>query len=127
MEATPPFHRLFFIERDAKNVAALQHLTEGDPRASVISGEANEQVGRICANTNWLNTRGVIFLDPFGNSVEWNTLESVIATKALDVWYLFPLAGVYRNAPRDRDALTQDPRNRCVGRTVLCSTRDNST
>jgi three-Cys-motif partner protein len=51
----------------------------------------------------------VIFLDPYGNSVEWGTLQEVAKTK-LDVWYLFPLFGVYRNAPLDQAALTPDKR-----------------
>src|ERR1700737_4789718 len=32
--------------------------------------------------------------------LEWSTLEKVAATKAIDVWFLFPLAGLYRQATR---------------------------
>jgi three-Cys-motif partner protein len=52
----------------------------------------------------------VIFLDPFGNHVEWATLSEIAATKSLDVWYLFPLAGVYRNAPIAIDSLSDQKR-----------------
>jgi three-Cys-motif partner protein len=71
----------------------------------VISGDANNEVRRLCANTDWKKTRGVVFLDPFGATVDWQTLEAIARTKALDVWYLFPLFGLYRNAPHNRAAL----------------------
>jgi len=32
--------------------------------------------------------------------VEWKTLQAVAATRAIDVWFLFPLAGLYRQATR---------------------------
>jgi three-Cys-motif partner protein len=111
LETDPPFHRLIFIENDPKNLDSLQRLADADPgrRAAVVPGDANDEVVRICKRTPWQKTRGVLFLDPYGNSVEWSTLREVASTK-LDVWYLFPLAGVYRNAPRDQEALTDDKR-----------------
>jgi three-Cys-motif partner protein len=112
LETEPSFHRLTFIERGARNVASLRLLVATDPhrrRATVVEGDANAEVVRVCRQTDWIKTRGVIFLDPFGNSVEWSTLEEVARTK-LDVWYLFPLSGVYRNAPLDQAALTADKR-----------------
>ena len=39
-----------------------------------------------------------MFLDPYGMEVEWKTLQAVAATRAIDVWFLFPLAGLYRQA-----------------------------
>lgn len=111
LETDPPFHRLTFIEKDVKNIASLRKLADADSgrRAKVVPGDANDEVARICKQTSWIKTRGVIFLDPFGNSVEWTTLQQVARTK-LDVWYLFPLSGVYRNAPLDLGALTDDKR-----------------
>jgi three-Cys-motif partner protein len=32
--------------------------------------------------------------------LEWSTLEKIAATKAIDVWFLFSLAGLYRQATR---------------------------
>jgi three-Cys-motif partner protein len=111
LETDPPFHRLTFIEKDARNIASLRVLADADPgrRATVVPGDANDEVTRICKQTPWSKTRGVIFLDPFGNSVDWTTLQDVARTN-LDVWYLFPLSGVYRNAPLDQAALTSDKR-----------------
>src|SRR5258708_14461741 len=33
--------------------------------------------------------------------LEWSTVEKGAATKAIDVWFLFPLSGLYRQATRD--------------------------
>jgi three-Cys-motif partner protein len=110
LETTPPFHRLFFVESDPKNIKSLRSLAEADARrrATVVEGDANEEVRRICREIDWRRKRGVIFLDPFGNTVDWPTLKAVAETKALDLWYLFPLSGVLRNAPHNRAALTAD-------------------
>lgn len=106
----PPFTRLFFIDRKPANIRALEALRARDSRVSVIAGDANVEVEKIIDAIDWQKTRGVIFLDPFGNSVGWKTLE-VIGKTNLDLWYLFPLSGVYRNAPNDHSQLTRDKRD----------------
>jgi three-Cys-motif partner protein len=40
-------------------------------------------------------------------TVPWTTLELVASTKALDVWYLFPLSAIYRQAANDFDKIDQ--------------------
>ena len=111
LQTNPPFDQLFFIERDTKKVRALERVLSNfsHHNAQVLQGDANTEVQRLCRSTNWQNTRGVAFLDPFGNSVDWSTIKELSKTK-LDIWYLFPLSGVYRNAPIDRSRLTQDKR-----------------
>jgi three-Cys-motif partner protein len=37
-----------------------------------------------------------MFLDPFGMQVEWKTIELIAATKAIDLWSLFPIGAVNR-------------------------------
>ena len=56
-------------------------------------------IRKLCCEIDWRRTRGVIFLDPFGASLEWQTLKVIAATEALDVWYFFPLSSIFRNAP----------------------------
>lgn len=105
----PPFDRIIFVENAAKNIAALSKVALQFPKAyvEILRGDANVEVRKLCKSIDWRDTRGVIFLDPFGNSVEWSTIVEIGKTK-LDVWYLFPLSGVYRNAPVDRNDLTPD-------------------
>jgi three-Cys-motif partner protein len=51
-----------------------------------------------------------MFLDPYGMSVSWETLKAVAETGAIDVWFLFSLSGLYRQAARSADAIDDDKR-----------------
>jgi three-Cys-motif partner protein len=110
----PAFHHICLIEQDAGKIPALQKAIKASPNKSahIRQGDANEIVRSICTRTAWRGAasvgkgiRGVIFLDPYGMEVEWRTVEAIGETQALDCWYFFPLAGLYRNAPHDPDRL----------------------
>jgi three-Cys-motif partner protein len=103
LEVTPAFDHIHLIDLKAKHAAALQALAgAGDAaRVTVHRQDANAALQSILSRTNWQSTRGVLFLDPYGMHVQWNTLEAISRTKALDVWYLFPLSAVYRQAAKD--------------------------
>ena len=46
----------------------------------------------------------MLFLDPYGMQVEWKTIEAIAATKAIDLWVLFPLGiGVNRLLKKSGD------------------------
>jgi three-Cys-motif partner protein len=85
-------------------------MTAGDGRVTIHDGDANAAIRKLCGEIDWRRTRGVIFLDPFGASLQWGTLKVIAATKALDVWYLFPLSSVFRNAPHALEKLTPEKR-----------------
>jgi three-Cys-motif partner protein len=110
IEVRPAFHQLTFIDRDPKHCEALRAVRDAHPdrNIAVEEGEATTVLNALLSRRNWAGCRGVLFLDPYGMSVPWETLEAVRATKALDVWYLVSLAGLYRQAARDKDALTPD-------------------
>ena len=40
---------------------------------------------------NWDVSRAVVFLDPYGMTIDWHTLETIAATKAIDLWILLPV------------------------------------
>ncbi|WP_210178843.1 three-Cys-motif partner protein TcmP, partial [Agrobacterium sp. LY4] len=96
-------------QQDPAKVSGLQSLLSRHPTkpARVRSGDANEIVQRICRKYDWHREkiRGVIFLDPYGMEVSWDTVKAIADTQALDCWYFFPLSGLYRNAPRDPSKL----------------------
>ena len=95
LRIAPPFHRYIFIEKDAERCAELEKLrSEFAPlaeRISVLNGDANEALQALCKTENWSGQRGVIFLDPFGMQVSWETIRAIADTKAIDLWILFPL------------------------------------
>lgn len=92
LEIDPPFHRYVFIERDAEKVDELRALVARYPNrhCDILAGDANAKLAEVVKATDWGMTRAVTFLDPFGSHVNWDTLELLAATKATDLWYLFP-------------------------------------
>jgi three-Cys-motif partner protein len=111
----PPFQRLDFVEDDPRRFSALQNLCVGRPEATAHAGDANAVLTELCRNTVWRGAgasgngiRAVLFLDPYGLTVDYTTLQTVSRTKAIDVWYLFPLAGLYRQAARHETAISPD-------------------
>lgn len=102
VDVQPPFDFVVFIENKASYAAALRELAANYPhrRITIVRDDANEALKSLVAANQWRSTRAVLFLDPYGMQLEWSTLEKVAATKAIDVWFLFPLAGLYRQATR---------------------------
>ncbi len=105
--ANPPFHKYCFIELRPKKLAALRTLVKEypDKTIEVIRSDANAALKTLCEKYRWKDERAVLFLDPYGMDVEWSTLEAIAKTGAIDVWYLFPYAGLYRQAAMDADAM----------------------
>lgn len=103
----PPFDSVTLIERDAKRAASLHRLCEAFPhvRTRVIHGDANDEVPGMLKGFA-RNDRVLMFVDPCGMDFAWSTLEQIGATEIVDVLYLFPLSGVYRQAANDAAAIT---------------------
>ncbi|WP_071923668.1 three-Cys-motif partner protein TcmP [Chelatococcus daeguensis] len=110
IEVEPPIQKIVLIEQDQARYAELEALRAEFPNRQIVlrHGDANAHVQRLCAETNWRGpqaerrgVRGVIFLDPYGMEVSWQTVTAIAKTKALDCWYFFPLSGLYRNAPHN--------------------------
>lgn len=88
-----PFDEYFFIEKDAKFAGKLHELKSEfpDTKITILNGDANVKIVEICNRINWKRTRAVVFLDPFGMHVNFNTLLRLAQTNAADVLNLFPL------------------------------------
>jgi three-Cys-motif partner protein len=97
-----PFHKYLFIEKSKARVDELESTIKRDypklfPRCTLKHGEANSLLRQWCSERNWTKERAVVFLDPYGMQVEWETVEALGATEGVDLWYLFPLGvGVSR-------------------------------
>lgn len=107
LQTVPRFSRYYFIEQDAEKCTELEKLkldfSEQASDIRIIKGDANAAIQQICKSP-WKrkNLRGVLFLDPFGMNVSWETIEAVARTEAIDMWYLFPLGvGVNRLLKKD--------------------------
>ncbi|PHZ85897.1 three-Cys-motif partner protein TcmP [Paremcibacter congregatus] len=96
----PQFQELYFIEKDQAKIENLQKIKQENQNRNItiLKGDANYHVKKTCQNIKWNRKRGLLFLDPYGMEVEFETLKAIAATKRIDVCYLFPLAGVFRQA-----------------------------
>lgn len=109
----PDFRHLVFIEKDAKRFAALEGLKSEFANRDIacLRGDANEELRDIFQTGPWRERgrsglqRAVVFLDPYGMSVRWDTLRFLADTRRADVWYLFPLHAALRQLSHDHSAL----------------------
>lgn len=112
IEVSPKFDRLVFMDSKAAHCAALRELAKQHPNREivVIETDANHAIQSAIRWDGWKQTRAVMFLDPYGMDVEWATLVAIAATKAIDVWFLFSLSGLYRQATRRRSDIDASKR-----------------
>jgi len=106
LQVEPRFDKYIFIERDASRFTELQGLKEEYPLLRedilLINSEANIYLNELCQKRSWASRRALIFLDPFGMQVTWDTIVAIANTQAVDLWILFPL-GVAVNRLIRRD------------------------
>jgi len=119
LEAVPPFDRYIFVETDPNNIRSLKDLKKEHrdmaTKIEIVQGDANAFLTEYCRKENWRSARAVVFLDPFATQVEWSTIKAVAATRAIDMWYLFPLMAVNRLMARDPDKAIRDRLNAIFG------------
>lgn len=110
LELDSPFDRYVFIDKKLDHVNQLRAMVGREfpaleNRCQFWNGDANDLLRELCQiHVDWKKSRAVVFLDPYGMSVSWNTIRLLAETKAVDLWVLFPLAqGVNRLLTRDRE------------------------
>lgn len=103
LEVSPKFNQYIFIEKDESNIFELNKLKNDfiDLNIQIINSDANTYLNKLCTETNWKRNRAVLFLDPYGMQVPWNTIKLIAQTQAIDMWYLFPLMAVNRLLKKD--------------------------
>jgi three-Cys-motif partner protein len=110
LQVEPRFHKYFFIEKHPKRCTELEKLKDEFPDKKediVIEPEdANTYLQKFCRTIDWRTRRAVMFLDPYGMQVEWETIRAIGATKAIDLWILFPLGvAVNRMVTKDGEII----------------------
>lgn len=99
------FDRYLFIETNSKRIKELERL-RAEFRNTYIrieNADANSVIADLASKPIWdcNKFRGVIFIDPYGMQVSWETLKAINITESFDIWYLFPINAVCRQAARD--------------------------
>ena len=121
LQVDPPFHKLAFIEGHRGRFQSLEKIKAEHPERGIVclNGDANEKLTEIFGRPPWSqqregkgSCRGLCFLDPYGMNVEWATLKLLAETRAVDVWYLFPLEAVSRQLAGTLDRVDENKQRR---------------
>jgi three-Cys-motif partner protein len=123
LQVEPPFDSYVFIERNRERCEALESLKSDFPQRAndvrIRRGDANHEIQKMCG-ANWTGRRAVLFLDPYGMEVDWETIKAVAASRAIDMWLLFPLGiGVNRMLTKRPEDIPESWRRRL---TILLGT-----
>jgi len=115
LEVKPEFERYIFIEKNEDRFRELEKLKTEFPdkkdRIILINEEANSYLNNLCKKS-WKKHRAVMFLDPFGMQIKWKTLEIIAKTKAIDLWFLFPLGQAVNRLLRRNGSIIEANRKR---------------
>jgi three-Cys-motif partner protein len=95
IELPIPFDRYHFIDKSKQSLAQLKERLVGlkpelAERMYFHPGDVNVEVPKIIRTLNVRRNRAVVFADPFGMQVDWETIEAVAACQIIDFWYLVP-------------------------------------
>jgi len=92
-----------------------EEFKDKEKKIDLINTDANSWIIDRCNNYKWQNNRAVLFLDPYGMQVNWETIKAIANTEAIDLWYLFPFGiGVNRLLKKDRLFIAKPKRQRCL-------------
>lgn len=93
LETEPAFDHFIFIDTKQNHILELIELKEkyNKKDIEIVKEDSNRFLQRWCTKMDWYRNRAVAFLDPYGAQVEWETIKAISATKAIDLWLLFPL------------------------------------
>jgi three-Cys-motif partner protein len=101
LKISHPFRSYIFIEKENWRVDKLKGLQAEFPNLNIRikQGDCNTIiVNEIVTQIRFENfNRGIIFLDPFGMDIEWETIEGIASTRALEIFLNFPVMAINRS------------------------------
>lgn len=119
LELQFPFTNYIFVEHAPERIASLEKLKAefGASRQIHIRQEDCTKYlrNKIAGNPklNWKFNRALVFLDPFGMQVRWETIKALADTKAIEIFLNFPVGmAIQRLLPRRPDKFSESQRRR---------------
>lgn len=105
LSLNPPFHHYRFVDVKPDHARSLEELVSRYPTrdALAVEGDGNKFIQQEFRKPLWTRSgfrfggpRALVFLDPYGLAVEWETLRTLAACGKADVWFLANLSGSLR-------------------------------
>ena len=106
LEIAHQFTDYVFVEKDEDRIEELRTLEEAHKQTTHVhirNEDCNEYLRRFLNRSSgrWRRMRGVVFLDPFGMQVPWDTIAALGRTQAIEVFINFPVGmAIQRLLPR---------------------------
>ena len=106
LEIARQFTDYIFVEKDEDRIEELSALEEAHrstTRVHIRNKDCNEYLRQflIRSSDRWRQMRGVVFLDPFGMQVPWDTIAALGRTQKIEVFINFPVGmAIQRLLPR---------------------------
>ena len=110
-----PFTNYIFIENDQHRLNQLKELKENydsTGRIHLRNQDCNEYLSDRLKKIQWKEWRGVIFLDPFGMQVPWDTIAKIGKTKAIEIFINFPVGMAIQRLLKRSGEFTSAERNK---------------
>lgn len=112
LAVSPAFDAYHFIDMSPSSLGELrQHIETSHqslmPRCELHQQDVNVALPALAATLNGKSDRAVVFLDPFGMQVNWETMEALGAA-VIDLWYLVPTMAINRLLTKDRQRLEEE-------------------
>lgn len=110
------FDYYYFVEKDPQNANMLEAMIAKDfpdlrHAVRVVSSDFNQEIRKITGRMRELEGGGskkikaLVFIDPYGMSVEWDSVASLKGL-GIDMWILIPSGiGVNRLIPKNFDKI----------------------
>lgn len=114
LSVQPPFHHLVFGDERKDRRDALAELRDkhAGKDIRIVPGDANEALQSLFREPPLAkgsmargSARAFVFLDPYGMSVKWATLQILAQSERADVWFLVNLKAAVQQLSKDHGAL----------------------
>jgi three-Cys-motif partner protein len=114
LSVQPPFHHFVFGDERKDRRAALAELRDRHPTKDIriLPGDANHALQELFRKPPLAkgsmargSARALVFLDPYGISVKWATLQALASSERADVWFLVNLKASVQQLCKDHKAL----------------------
>ena len=116
LELENPFTDYIFIEIARKRLDQLERLKTNydspNRRIHLREQDCNEYLRELLDKIQWAEWRGVIFLDPFGMQVPWDTIVEIGKTEAIEVFINFPVGMAIQRLLKRSGQFTSRERNK---------------
>lgn len=114
-----PFSNYIFVEHSPERVQSLEQLKTNfgkNRQIHIRQSDCTKYLReKIAANPqlDWNTNRALVFLDPFGMQVGWQTIAELAATKAIEIFLNFPVGmAIQRLLLRQPDKFTAPQRKK---------------